>query len=215
MSRIHSYSQGDTENILMGRGDAERVDMSEKKEIEITPAHAYEIFENKVVNNINERLEQAGGEIILPDETVKLDWVVDEEMPRGSFAIIKSGINVERSEQPKEYISVTDQITGDVYREEKLPENFKPHEKMHRFYYLDTAVVKGIFNKLDPEVKKSLLDAWKENLIASKGLLLKFREELNNRENSMSVKEKNDLGAKILEEEVAVSKITKLLEALA
>lgn len=208
MSKVRGRRAEDTVQTLIREGSIGNRPSSKEEEIEMTPAHAHKIFENAVFSVVNDGLEAEGKDAIFLDETVIFDWVVNEEVPEGSFVILKGGIQTEEAE---EYVLEENPITGEVYPQKKLPENFKPYEKMHRFYYLRTDIVKDIFDKLDPDVKKSLLDALNENLDASRSLAAKYRQELKG-ENVLEDRKK--LEAKIFEQELGIEKINKELKAL-
>jgi hypothetical protein len=196
----------------MGYNPGQEFSKPKTEKDEITPARAGYIFENAVINAINDELEP-GGQIISSDGAVNLKWLVDEETPEGRFQIIKRRVQkTPIQETTKEYIWEEDTETGKKYQVEKMSGPFKSQDETAVVYDLDTNKVREIFNKLEPAVKESFINGWKESLKENINQVNKLKAKL---EIEKRHKEREELEMQIVEYESAQEKIKKELKALA
>ena len=181
---------------------------------DISPYRAHSIFENAMINTINNELESSGQQIISSDGSVSLDWLVDEETPAGRFAIIKRevGKTSTKENEPKEYVLEKDPKTGEIYKVEKMSGPVEFQKDIATVYDLNTEQVRQVFNKLEPAVKKSFIDGLQESLAANIALVRKYNQELKGEKRE---EEEKELKTKIEEQELAQEKINKELKALA
>lgn len=188
-------------------------DQEEEKD-EITPYQAHRIFENAVINNVNEELEAEGKPMILSDVEVSLKWFVDEETPEGYFSLVQHKTEKTPGAENKirEYIMEKDEKTGETYQVEKISEAYLPQEDTAIFYDLDINKVREIFNKLDPKVKKSFIDGWKESLKENINQVAKLKDKLKVEKRNQ---DKENMEQEIIEYESAQEKIKKELQVLA
>ena len=195
----------------MGYNPEEKFSKPKKETDEITPSRAHHIFENAVIKAINDQSETEGKQIISSDGAVNLKWFVDEETPNGRFAIIQHNVQRTEENQLKEYVLEEDKETGEKYQVEKMSGPVKPQDEIATVYDLDINQVRKIFNKLEPAVKKSFIDGWKESLQENINQVNKLKAKLKQ---EMRQKEKEELETQITEHELAQEKINKELEAL-
>lgn len=195
----------------------QETDMSQTKEEEqtpekndLTPYRAQRIFENKVINTINEELDPE--DKITSLNEARLKWLVDEQTPAGRFTIIKrDGQKEPAAAEPKTYVKEKDTETGEEYLVEKMTGPVEPRGQKVTAYDLDINEVKKIFNELDPAVKQLFINGWQESLVENKALAEKWTKALKN---EMRRDEQEELEAKITEQELAQEKIEKMLTAL-
>lgn len=187
--------------------------LEEAEENEMTVFRAQHIFENAMVNAINDELGE-DRRLTSSDGDIGLKWLVDEETPGGQFALVQKLENKPYSDEdePGEFVFEIDAKTGEKYPVRKLSGPARPRGEMARFYYLDAGQVKAVFDKLEPEVKKSFLDGLKEQIKENAAYAKKLK---NQWKKEADPAKKAELKDQITEEDEARAKIEKELAALA
>lgn len=177
----------------------------------ITSAAAQRIFENAMINTINEELSTED-RISSSDGTANLRWLVDEASPEGRFAIVQRNLQKKSMEENKSYVLEKDTETGETYQVEKLSGPFEPQGETSTVYDLNANEVKKIFNKLEPAVRDSFIGGWKDSLLENIKLTEKFRQELRQEKRQ---EKREELENQIKEHEEAQEEIRKKIKALA
>lgn len=134
-------------------------------EKEHTFVSAHSIFENAIINAVNDGLPE-GERITSSDGSVVLKWLEDGSKDGGHFVLAKRQERKPYSEadEPGEYITLVDEKTGKEYKEKKLFGQTKLPEDKESIDILQTEQVKEVFNNLEPAVQKSIIDGLKEQM---------------------------------------------------
>lgn len=183
---------------------------SSQEKSDLTPYRAQRIFENRVIDTINEELN-ADQKVTSMNKAV-LKWVVDEKTPEGRFSIINhEDQKTPDNKETKRYVEEKDPETGEITKVEKMTGPVNPGEETVLAYDLDNHEVKKIFNQLESAVKETFIRGWQDSYLENKALVEKFKQALKR---EMRRNEKKELEANITEHEIAQEKIEKMLNAL-
>ncbi len=176
---------------------------------DLTPVRAQNIFENKIIDGLNEFLPDDSK--ISSTKKLKFQWHLDNQTDDIIFSVVQRTLSNERPEgESTTYVILTDPDTGEKYREEKLNQPASQMEKVTT-YILETDDVKKTFNKLDPEVKKTFINGYQESLETGKNLIKKWEQALKK---TMREDEQTELNKKIKEEKLGQEETEKMLKAL-
>lgn len=182
---------------------------------EVSPARAHQLFENALINAVNDELEANDDKIISSDGPVSLKWLVDEDTPDGRFALIQRldrVLPIKEDESGEMVSEGIDPKTGKEFWVRKMTGPVEPMEDAARVYDLKAKQVRAVFDGMEPSVKKVFINDLKERVDLNKTLIKEYRKQLK-LEKRQEVKEA--LEAKISGEELAQEKLKKELQALA
>ncbi len=175
---------------------------------DVSPYHAYSIFENAMIKFVNNRLETSGKQVISSDEPVKLEWLFDEKTSEGRFVIIKSKASATENESEDDFL-------GPEEPTREIPTNlqFQGETRSGTVYDDFTSEeVRQVFNKLEPAVKISFIDGLQESLDENEALVRKYNMKLKDEKRK---EEKTKLENEIKKQEEAQKKLKDQKEALA
>lgn len=182
---------------------------------EVSPARAHQLFENALINAVNDELEANDDKITSSDGPVSLKWLVDEDTPDGRFALIQRldrVLPIKEDESGEMVSEGIDPKTGKEFWVRKMTGPVEPMEDAARVYDLKAKQVRAVFDGMEPSVKKVFINDLKERVDLNKTLIKEYRKQLK-LEKRQEVKEA--LEAKISGEELAQEKLKKELQALA
>src|SRR3989338_8695156 len=143
---------------------SEAYDNLKEKAIDLIPIINAEI---EVLNKKSSEDKQSEDkQINLIDNDASFEWVVDKDRPEGSFAFVQVS---KKQENPVNYVYESG-VTKEGKIETKKVRVMSKEEKNPflkgkvDFYYIEPEQIKEIFNKLEPAVKKSILDGLREQI---------------------------------------------------
>ena len=149
--------------------------LNEMEKNEFTFSEAYDNLKEKAIDLIpiiNAEIEVLNKErpddkqIALLDSTASFKWLVNKDRPEGSFAFVPV---LKKQENPVNYVYESG-VTKEGKIETKKVRVMSKEEKNPflkgkvDFYYIEPEQIKEIFNKLEPAVKKSILDGLREQI---------------------------------------------------
>ncbi len=130
---------------------------------EHTFVSARSVFENAIINAVNEGLPEAE-KITSSDGDIILKWLEDGSKEGGHFVLVKRKHKpYSEADEPGENITLVDE-NGKKYNEKKLLNQTQRSENMESAEVLETEHVKAVFDKLPLEVKKIFLNGLKEQM---------------------------------------------------
>lgn len=176
----------------------------EKRNNDLTPMRAQSIFENKVINALNNTLSEK--QKVHSDERAKLEWDLDPKTDEVVFSVVKRVPTNKELPGGRDASIKVNPKTGKKYIDYKL----SPNEEITT-YNLETADVKKSFDTLDQEVKKIFIEGYKETLEENKNLIKKWEQTLKK---ELRQDEQKQLEEKIAEQEKASETMEKMLAAL-
>jgi len=188
---------------------SEAYDNLKEKAIDLIPIINAEI---EVLNKKSSEDKQSEDkQINLIDNDASFEWVVDKDRPEGSFAFVQVS---KKQENPVNYVyesGVTKEgkietIKVRVISQEEKNSSLKG--KMD-FYYIEPEQIREIFNKLEPAVKKSILNGLKDQIKENKDHVKKLEAKLEKEPN-----QNEDLEKQITEEEAVQEQIYQKFKAL-
>jgi len=194
-----AQTEGEEKKELLGYQKKVEKLLNEMEEGEYTYVGANRIFENAVINAVNDGLPEEN-RITSSDGDVNLKWS-EEEGKGGHFALVQrleKKPYTDKDEPGEMVLEGIDEKTGKEIWTRKLSGQVKPREDMNKFYYLQTEQVKEVFDNLEPTVQKTIIDGLKEQIKENKRYADSLKDEAAKKEED-SAREKLIKNLKALE----------------